>query len=305
MEHKGDLHPQIIIEDDRGQMLASLLHAGEGLPRSRAKANGSRPARCWPRRRANSRARRTSPAVCRASPRSSRLAGRATRPSWPRSPARSASARRKRGKRIICVQPDGRRRQAASAKRVEHQVPHGKHLRVHTGDYVKEGDPLVIGPLVPHDILRIRGPKRCRIPGPRGADRLPQPARGHRRQAHRDHRRADAAQGEGRANRRHGLAARGGHGQVRLPRGQRAAGQGVRQDQGSGRLAVRAWQDRQPRKRSRRRTQRLEGAGKKPPTWETPRPATAQTQLAGHHQGGRAVGQLHLARRRSRKRPRC
>src|SRR5207302_8281635 len=27
----------------------------------------------------------------------------------------------------------------------------------HTGDYVKEGDPLVDGPLVPHDILRISG----------------------------------------------------------------------------------------------------------------------------------------------------
>ena len=36
-------------------------------------------------------------------------------------------------------------------------MPHGKHLRVHTGDYVKDGDPLVDGPLVPHDILRIRG----------------------------------------------------------------------------------------------------------------------------------------------------
>src|SRR5207244_7932295 len=35
--------------------------------------------------------------------------------------------------------------------------PPGKHLRVHTGDYVKEGDPLVAGPLVPHDILRISG----------------------------------------------------------------------------------------------------------------------------------------------------
>src|SRR5262249_13040290 len=40
---------------------------------------------------------------------------------------------------------------------VEHQVPHGKQLRVHTGEYVKEGEPLVFGPLVPHDILRISG----------------------------------------------------------------------------------------------------------------------------------------------------
>jgi DNA-directed RNA polymerase subunit beta' len=40
---------------------------------------------------------------------------------------------------------------------VEHLVPHGKHLRVHSGDRVKAGDPLVDGPLVPHDILRITG----------------------------------------------------------------------------------------------------------------------------------------------------
>src|SRR4029077_758665 len=39
----------------------------------------------------------------------------------------------------------------------EHLVPHGKHLRVHGNDYVKEGDALVEGPLVPHDILRISG----------------------------------------------------------------------------------------------------------------------------------------------------
>jgi len=36
-------------------------------------------------------------------------------------------------------------------------VRRSKPLRVHTGDYVKEGDPLVDGPLVPHDILRISG----------------------------------------------------------------------------------------------------------------------------------------------------
>ena len=36
-------------------------------------------------------------------------------------------------------------------------MPHGKHLRVHTGDHVRAGEPLVDGPLVPHDILRISG----------------------------------------------------------------------------------------------------------------------------------------------------
>jgi len=39
----------------------------------------------------------------------------------------------------------------------EHFVPQDKHLLVHTGDYVNAGDPLCEGPLVPHDILRIRG----------------------------------------------------------------------------------------------------------------------------------------------------
>ena len=36
-------------------------------------------------------------------------------------------------------------------------MPHGKQLRVQTGEYVKAGEPLVFGPLVPHDILRISG----------------------------------------------------------------------------------------------------------------------------------------------------
>ncbi len=39
----------------------------------------------------------------------------------------------------------------------EHLVAHGKHLRVHAGDFVRSGEALVDGPLVPHDILRISG----------------------------------------------------------------------------------------------------------------------------------------------------
>jgi DNA-directed RNA polymerase subunit beta' len=63
---------------------------------------------------------------------------------------------KKRGKRIIWVQPVDDHGKPVGEE-VEHQVPHGKHLRVHTGDYVREGDALVVGPLVPHDILRISG----------------------------------------------------------------------------------------------------------------------------------------------------
>ncbi|MFC7607523.1 hypothetical protein [Teichococcus aestuarii] len=36
-------------------------------------------------------------------------------------------------------------------------MPKGKHVSVQEGDYVKAGDPLVDGPRVPHDILRVLG----------------------------------------------------------------------------------------------------------------------------------------------------
>ena len=39
----------------------------------------------------------------------------------------------------------------------EHLVPHGKHLKVQSGDRVRAGQPLIEGPLIPHDILRING----------------------------------------------------------------------------------------------------------------------------------------------------
>jgi DNA-directed RNA polymerase subunit beta' len=39
----------------------------------------------------------------------------------------------------------------------EHHVPQDKELQVHAGDYVEAGDPLIRGPIIPHDILRIRG----------------------------------------------------------------------------------------------------------------------------------------------------
>jgi DNA-directed RNA polymerase subunit beta' len=39
----------------------------------------------------------------------------------------------------------------------EHHVPRDRHLNVHTGDTIEAGDALTDGPLVPHDILRIKG----------------------------------------------------------------------------------------------------------------------------------------------------
>jgi len=63
---------------------------------------------------------------------------------------------RKRGKRTIWVQPEDEKGKPIGTER-EHQVPNNAHMRVHTGDYVKAGEALVTGPLVPHDILRISG----------------------------------------------------------------------------------------------------------------------------------------------------
>ena len=57
---------------------------------------------------------------------------------------------KKRGKRTIVVKSE-------SGIEREHLVPHGKRFLVHSGDLVRAGQSLVDGPLVPHDILRISG----------------------------------------------------------------------------------------------------------------------------------------------------
>jgi DNA-directed RNA polymerase subunit beta' len=41
----------------------------------------------------------------------------------------------------------------------EYLIPHGKHMHVHEGDYVRAGEPLTDGRVNPHDILRVRGIK--------------------------------------------------------------------------------------------------------------------------------------------------
>ncbi len=57
---------------------------------------------------------------------------------------------KRRGKMTIIVR-------GAGDIEKEHHVPQDRQLRVHTGDTVDAGDPLIDGPLVPHDILRIKG----------------------------------------------------------------------------------------------------------------------------------------------------
>ncbi len=66
----------------------------------------------------------------------------------------------KRGKREIYVYPvapDGTIPETVEARLYE--VPAGKHLRVHEGDRVRAGDRLTEGPVSPHEILGIKGPR--------------------------------------------------------------------------------------------------------------------------------------------------
>ncbi len=70
----------------------------------------------------------------------------------------------KRGKREIFVTPtraagDGAPVVDDTQPRQLYEVPAGKHLRVHEGDRVRAGDRLSEGPVNPHDILRIKGPR--------------------------------------------------------------------------------------------------------------------------------------------------
>jgi len=154
-EHKGDLHPQIVIEDDRGQSLAfyyvpekahlevregQKVSAGTLLAKTPREVGGTQD-------------------ITGGLPRVTEIF-EARRPREPAVMAEIAGVVRlgekRRGKRSILVQSvDDKGKSIGDEK--EHLVPHGKHLRVHTNDYVREGDALVDGPLVPHDILRISG----------------------------------------------------------------------------------------------------------------------------------------------------
>ena len=149
MEHKGDLHPQIIIEDDDGTPIAlypvperAHLHVGEG---DRVEA-GAQLAKT-PREIGGTQD------IVGGLPRVTEVY-EARRPKEPATLAEIDGlvelGDKRRGKRTIQVKSDG-------GQVIEHLVPHGKHLRVHSGDRVKAGAPLVDGPLVPHDILRISG----------------------------------------------------------------------------------------------------------------------------------------------------
>jgi DNA-directed RNA polymerase subunit beta' len=57
-----------------------------------------------------------------------------------------------KGKREIFVKPE-------RGEPRKYSIPRGKHIIVHEGDYVRAGEPLMDGPVNPHDVLRINGIK--------------------------------------------------------------------------------------------------------------------------------------------------
>ncbi|MEM1210177.1 MAG: DNA-directed RNA polymerase subunit beta' [Planctomycetota bacterium] len=150
IEHKGELHPQLVIEDADGKILdfhylpakarvevkeGQEVKAGQMLARQPREASGSADiVGGLPRVTEIFEARK---------PKDSAVMAELTGTVELRSDKR-------KGKMTIIVKDE-------SGLEVEHHVPQDRHLLVHSGDAVTAGDPLIDGPLVPQDILRVKG----------------------------------------------------------------------------------------------------------------------------------------------------
>ena len=150
IEHKGEMHPRIVIEDKTGKILdfhylpskahievveGQSVKAGELLARQpRGIARTQDITAGLPRVTEVFEARRPKDPAAMAE-----ISGRV-----------ELRTDKRRGKMTIIVRSE-------SGMEREHHVPHDRQLLAHTGDYVEAGDALTEGPLVLHDILAIRG----------------------------------------------------------------------------------------------------------------------------------------------------
>jgi DNA-directed RNA polymerase subunit beta' len=152
IEHKEDLHPQIVITDDKGEPLASypipsgahiVVNSGDKIVAGTLMAK-------TPRKSAKTKD------ITGGLPRVAELF-EARRP-------KDAAEISKidgivdfgpsvRGKRCILIKD-----QQTSVEE-EHLIPIGKHVIVFKGDYVRKGQQLTEGPVDPHEILEICGPQ--------------------------------------------------------------------------------------------------------------------------------------------------
>jgi DNA-directed RNA polymerase subunit beta' len=150
IEHKGDKHPQIIIEDRDGKILdVHYLPAGarievvEGQTVQAGQLLAHQP-----------RATGGTQDITGGLPRVTEVF-EARKPKDPAAMAEISGrvelrSDKRKGKMTIIIRSE-------SGMEKEHHVPRDRHLNVHTGDFAEAGDALTDGPLVPHDILRIKG----------------------------------------------------------------------------------------------------------------------------------------------------
>jgi len=150
IEHKGDKHPQTIIEDSDGKILdVHYLPAGarievvEGEQVQAGQLLAHQP-----------RASGGTQDITGGLPRVTEVF-EARKPKDPAAMAEISGrvelrSDKRKGKMTITIRSE-------SGMEKEHHVPRDRHLNVHTGDLAEAGDALTDGPLVPHDILRIKG----------------------------------------------------------------------------------------------------------------------------------------------------
>ena len=152
IEHRGEYHPQIVIEDEKEEVLAIYpIPAGAHIVcQEGAYIKAGVLIAKTPRQVSKTKD------ITGGLPRVAEL----FEARKPKDPAMISEidgivefATSKKGQRRIIVR-------AASGMKKEYIIPHGKHLNVYKGDRVSAGDQLVDGPVNPQDILKVSGEKR-------------------------------------------------------------------------------------------------------------------------------------------------
>ena len=152
IEHKEDLHPTIILEDKKGEPIAQYpIPAGAHLVVGEGDDIGAGALLAKTPRKASK-----TKDITGGLPRVAELF-EARRPKDAAEIAKIDGAvdfgPSVRGKRCILV------RDPQTGQEEEHLIPIGKHIIVYKGDFVKKGQQLTDGPVVPHEILDVCGPQ--------------------------------------------------------------------------------------------------------------------------------------------------
>ena len=152
IEHRGDFHPQLVLEDSHGEVLAIYpIPAGAHVV-----VKDSQRVEAGDLLAKTPRVVTKTKDITGGLPRVAELF-EARRPKDPAIISEidgvvEFGESKKGQRRVIVKSPTGMKR--------EYLIPHGKHLNVYKGDWVTAGQPLIDGPVVPQDILRIGGDKR-------------------------------------------------------------------------------------------------------------------------------------------------